>query len=1104
MGSNMFNLEKLVGRENFATWKFSMKTYLEHEDLWCCVECPKDKPVDASKDVKAKSKLILLLDPQNYVHVQECKTAKQVWDSLQRAFDDNGLTRRVGLLKDLINTTLESSNSVEDYVSKIMNTAHKLRNIGFEVNDEWLGTLMLAGLPEEYKPMIMGLESSAANLLSVSTIVKNGHKVTFSTKGCEVRNGKDEVICTATLNNNLYIMDTSTEVAHLTSSTQSCDTYLWHLRMGHLNFHDVKKLPDVTEGVTLTQQQSNIACTHCMEGSHGIIHQTSIPYTPQQNGMAERMNRTLVERARCMLFYANLEKKYWAEALATAAYVVNRSPTKSLQGKTPYEMWKGMKPNLSHMKIFGSEAMVHVPSVKRQKWDKKSVKMILVGYCENSKGYRFMDPRSHKVIKSRDVVFMENVLSNCETHVPATSSSVQPESTQSSSGKENHTPKTSTSERLLGSKDQIHKKAIVKAQVSMILTLNKQTEVQNPKKSLLCLFTDLTDPQTVEEALASPQAADWKQAMNEEYASLMKNKTWSLTELPPGKKALPCKWVFKRKTDHSGNVLRYKARLVIKGYAQRWGSDYEEIYSPVVKYTTIRYLFALAARYGLEIDQMDAVSAFLQGEIDRDIYMQQPEEYKQGEEVCILHKSIYGLKQASRLWNVKLNSVLQKLDMQQSRTDPCVYYNVEKNTYIAIWVDDIILFTAQESAKTLLKEKLKEHFEMKDIGPASQCVGLHITRDRDKIMLDQEKYIKEILARFRMTDCKPVKTPVEVGIKFNKKTENEKTTDYPYQQAIGSLLYVAQGTRPDISFAVNTLSRFNKNPTAEHWNAVKRIFRYLQGTKDLKLTYTKDGDENITGYCDADWASDVCDRKSCTGYTFLLQGGAISWRSHKQQTVALSTAEAEYMAMSSAAQEALWLQQLHAEVGQQQKNPLVIFSDNESAIKLSNNNCYLPRSRHIDIRYHFLKDHVNNFDIKFSYVKGENMIADNLTKGTTADKHLYCIENGVAFKGRFLERPNLDFSYEVTTSWPASPLPRPFQVIRFGFCNSFAAYTQAQTIAKRDHTPSRQSPSPKRRHGREARGCSILKKKYLTRRMFVIISKGGGVDNFCYFRSDSF
>lgn len=1267
--SNAFNIEKLVGRDNFATWKFSMKTYLEHEDLWCCVERHDNVPVDSKKDVKAKAKLILLLDPQNYVHVQECTTAKQVWECLQKAFDDNGLTRRVGLLKDLINTTLETSNSIEDYVSRIMNTAHKLRNIGFDVNDEWLGTLMLAGLPDEYKPMIMGLESSgikisadsvkskliqevstsksaafytnskkyiknnqsfkpkgprcyncnksghfakfcklpkktsakgesssfiaafsanvkqytsedwfvdsgasmhmtgrddwmynvceppvksitvanseplavkrvgcvdihinqhkkiqiknvlfvpglAANLLSVSTIVKSGYNVLFNNQGCEVRSAKGDLICTATVNNSLYIMNMNKEMAHLTSSNSN-NAYLWHLRMGHLNYLDIKKLPECSEGVTLTQDKSNVnTCTHCLEGKqarlpfknvgsratkplelihsdlcgpmehkshggmkyfitftddftrmthvyflkdkmnilevfkdfkskvenelnlkikkirtdngkeycnynfnnyltlHGIVHQTSTPYTPEHNGLAERMNRTLVECARSMLFYANLEKSYWAEALATAAYIVNRCPKKSLNGKTPYELWKGKKPNLLHMRIFGSVAMVHVPKEKRQKWDKKSIKLIFMGYCENSKGYRLMDPETHKVVTSRDVVFIESCKENAAVTIPCPTnvtvkeiltesesaiSQKQEISTRESIDAQGDGEDSSEYETDGGERDETYypPRSISHQNYSSNITLRPKVK-QNPAendKTFMCLFTDLTDPQTVEEALSSPQASEWRQAMDQEYNSLIKNQTWSLTDLPSGKRALPCKWVFKTKTDQCGNVVRYKARLVIKGYAQRKGTDYEETYSPVVRYTSIRYLFALAAKYGLQIDQMDAVSAFLQGEIDKEIYMLQPEQYRQGSQVCLLNKSLYGLKQSSRLWNMKLNNVLHELGMQQSKTDSCVYHNMENNTFIAVWVDDLILFTAQESIKLMLKEKLKQYFEMKDIGPASQCVGLNVTRDGDRIIIDQEKYINDILARFRMSDCKPVKTPFEVGMKFEKETEDEKLVEFPYQQAIGSLLYVAQGTRPDICFAVNTLSRFNKNPSNMHWIAVKRIFRYLQGTKDLKLIYTKDGNQNITGYCDADWASDVYDRKSCTGYVFMLQGGAICWRSHKQQTVALSTAEAEYMAMSSAAQEALYLRQLHDELGQRQNNPVIIHCDNQSAIKLSMNDGYLPRSKHIDIRYHFLKDHVNNRLVNFCYVKGENMIADNLTKGTTAEKHMYCLSN---------------------------------------------------------------------------------------------------------------
>ncbi|CAH2109110.1 unnamed protein product [Euphydryas editha] len=341
--------------------------------------------------------------------------------------------------------------------------------------------------------------------------------------------------------------------------------------------------------------------------------------------------------------------------------------------------------------------------------------------------------------------------------------------------------------------------------------------------------------------------------------------------------------------------------------------------------------------------------------------------------------------------------------MKRSKSDPCVYFNVDKNIYIAVWVDDLILLTSNKVERNKIKNKLMQYLEMKDLGKASRCVGLNITRDGDTIMIDQGKYIRDVLTKFGMSDCKPCKTPIEVGLKFTQSAEDEEM-DYPYQQAIGCLLYIAQGTRPDISFAVNTL-RFNKEPRAEHWTAVKRVMRYLQETKDMKLTYTKDGESNMRGFCDVDWASNNIDRKSRTGYVFISQGGAVSWCSRRQQTVALSTAEAEYMAMSSAAQEALWLRQLHVEFGQPLAGPLHIFSGNQSAIKLSTNYCYLPRSKHIDIRYHFLREHVNNLEIKFNYCRGDKMIADIFTKGTTEHKNLYCIakmglRSGVVVRNR--------------------------------------------------------------------------------------------------------
>lgn len=720
-----------------------------------------------------------------------------------------------------------------------------------------------------------------------------------------------------------------------------------------------------------------------------------------------------------MLLDAKLPKPYWAEATATAAYIINRSPTASINKRTPYELWTGRLPNLSNIRIFGSEVMMQVPKEKRKKWDPKSQRMIFVGYCDNTKGYRLAEPETNRITKSRDVEFLENVKKNDNIYLPceinnstgmlpsattpsaASPSAMLPPAAAAAPETETTTDINESSEEYATDTDNDEEYFPPKSTRDLphsTITLrsrNKPGETdKGTKPSYFCPVKNPRDPDSVKEAVSSDNAENWKNAMDEEFQSLISNNTWILTDLPPGKKALPCKWIFKTKTDETGAVKRHKARLVVKGYTQKKGVDYDEIYSPVVRYTSVRYLIALAARYNLDIDQMDAITAFLQGDLENEIYMTQPELYEEGTKVCLLQKSIYGLKQASRQWNLKLDGVLQKIGLTRSKIDPCIYYCIKQSTmiFVAVWVDDLIIFTNSNNLKSDIKEKLKKEFHMKDLGEAKQFIGININRDRKEgiIMLDQRNYILEILDRFGMTESKPMKTPIEVNAKFQK-DDSDHNENIPYRQAIGCLLYLAQATRPDIGFSVNKLSRYVSDPGQQHWTGVKRIMRYIQGTKDLKLTFTKDESNEMRGYCDSDWASSPEDRRSCTGYIFLFQNGAIAWNSCKQPTVALSTAEAEYMAMASAAQEALWLRQLHLEFGLKEDCTLPIYCDNQSAIRLAMNDCYKPRTKHIDIRYHFLRDNVNNKLINFMYCKGSEMVADILTKGTTYEKHLYCV-----------------------------------------------------------------------------------------------------------------
>ena len=407
------------------------------------------------------------------------------------------------------------------------------------------------------------------------------------------------------------------------------------------------------------------------------------------------------------------------------------------------------------------------------------------------------------------------------------------------------------------------------------------------------------EPTTFEEATSCPEKSKWTVAMEKEMESLKENTVWELTTLPPGKKAISSKWVYKVKTNSDSSIECYKARFVARGF-QRFGSDYDETFCPVVCMESLRTLIALSTQCGLELHHVDVHTAFRNGTLQEEGYEMKGKEQL----VCKLQKSIYGLKQSSRCWNVALESQLRKMGFTQSKFDPCIYMSVGENTfYMSVYVDDMILAGKDEAKMKSIKEELSSRFDIKDLGKLSYFLGMSIIQNKEenKIWMGQPMYTEKILTKMDMDNCKPVKTPVDPGNRLVKATEDKDVLDQQsYQSLVGSLVYLATCTRPDIAYAVGTLARFGSKPNQSHWTAAKRVLRYLKGTSNFGILFRGNDTSAPVGYSNADWAGDREDRKSTSGYIFCIAGGPVSWRSKKQDTVSISTAEAEYVALSSA------------------------------------------------------------------------------------------------------------------------------------------------------------------------------------------------------------
>ena len=631
--------------------------------------------------------------------------------------------------------------------------------------------------------------------------------------------------------------------------------------------------------------------------------------------------------------------------------------------------------------MFGCIVYSHIPSEHHKKLDKKAQKLRFIGYTETARNYKVWDEEKSKCYIYHDVIFNENdfgkstdtnklELENIEKE-PVEEIPVESEKEESEQEIEEQLEPLRWLQRT--------KRPPVR------YGIDEFTNTANVTNQANYQVAKTEEPKTIDDALNSDHSQEWKGAADSEYSSLMENQTWDLVKLPEGHSIVGGKWVFRVKYDGNGKVNCFKGRLVAQGFSQRHGVDYEEIFSPVVYLSSIRTLLAFAAKKKLHVHQMDVVSAFLNGDLKEEIYMKQPPGYVQlGKEnlVCKLRKSIYGLKQSPRCWNQKLCDHLKSLGFKESGADSCVFIKNESNNLkiIAVYVDDLILIAKSLNEIQQMKDSLSKTFKMKDMGQLRYCLGINFELTEQGISLCQKQYLNKLLERYKLTEANTVTTPMDPNVKLVKDDSYSKKVDaVQYQSMVGSLLHAARATRPDIAHAVGIVSKFNAAPTQAHLMAVKRIFRYLKGTIDLKLQYRSDG-ENLLGYSDADWANDVDDRHSTTGNVFTMSGGAISWLSQKQTTVALSTAEAEYIALGSATQEAIWLHQLLSDLKVDTKGSIEIMEDNQSTIAMAKGSVGHKRTKHIDIKHHFIRETVQTGKITLSYCPTAEMLADIFTK----------------------------------------------------------------------------------------------------------------------------
>ncbi|CAI7836602.1 unnamed protein product [Closterium sp. NIES-53] len=788
----------------------------------------------------------------------------------------------------------------------------------------------------------------------------------------------------------------------------------------------------------------------------GIKRLVSLPYAHQQQGVAERLNRTFQNTMRKLLRGMRLPNHQWPEAMDHAVILHNLLSSSSLPNNaSPNLLWTGKQGGTKMLRVFGCMVQYRPPSARAGRFSQRAQWGLHLGIEKNYNAWKIFDVHSKETVAACDVIFYERLtlptyLANLAENRDPTGgfrgdrhfASVADEADWDEQNVDNASdeagPLPYCSVPIPMDDDNPHESInaetyfdladtgyVTPAAVntneaervgpSFIPDPEEGDEAAYPENATLPRYTQSglqilglvtavhgtntpKEPTTVQQALGGEYKEKWREAMDRELKALKERNTWKVVpiSMAQNKTILTGKWVFRVKTKADGTIDKFKARWVVRGFDQEHGRDFTETFAPVSRHTSLRILLAIAAMKRKKLRQIDVANAFLYAPVDAEIYVELPHgSHGETNQVCQLQKSLYGIKQAPRLWQQYLHTRLTRIGFKQLPHDQGMYRLSKSDDYILliVYVDDLLYIGSNDDITTWFEGELQQDLTLTVSSTVTQYLGLNIREEEGAIYINAAKYADTIAKRFAITPT-AISTPYRYATGKEGSALLKPAGIRNYQKKLGCLLFAAVTCRPDLSYSASQLATYLKRPETEHLAELDRALHYFVSTPMIGLTYYKNATTptELVGYVDADHASDADNRRSRTGYIYRLEPiGPISWQSSKQELIALSSAEAEYIAFCSATKEGLYLRELLEEAKLAELPNFTLFCDNQSAIRIANKSGFANRTKHIALRYFFVKDEIEKGRLELSHCPTSEMATDYLTKKLGKQKFEYCM-----------------------------------------------------------------------------------------------------------------